>query len=126
MYVLLYVVFHLPRGDVDSLALSSLAAATTANYTLSLHDALPISRLYAKKCHACRCSSQIARPAARNCVRRGGRSDRKSTRLNSSHITISYAVFCLKKKKRKDEENIEHHIRHLQCLAAAMRRTPAS
>src|SRR5437667_1491802 len=30
--------------------------------------------------------------------------DRKSTRLNSSHITISYAVFCLKKKKKKKEE----------------------
>src|SRR2546426_8099526 len=33
--------------------------------------------------------------------RRGGRADRKSTRLNSSHLVISYAVFCLKKKKNK-------------------------
>src|SRR5437773_3398757 len=33
--------------------------------------------------------------------------DRKSTRLNSSHITISYAVFCLKKKKKKKKEKIE-------------------
>src|SRR5256885_4607725 len=32
--------------------------------------------------------------------------DRKSTRLNSSHLVISYAVFCLKKKKRKEEENL--------------------
>src|SRR5437667_4767625 len=33
--------------------------------------------------------------------------DRKSTRLNSSHITISYAVFCLKKKKKKKKENAQ-------------------
>src|SRR5438132_8851109 len=36
--------------------------------------------------------------------RRGNRRDRKSTRLNSSHTVISYAVFCLKKKKRKNQE----------------------
>src|SRR5256885_5596678 len=41
------------------------------------------------------------RPAARD---RSGRSDRKSTRLNSSHLVISYAVFCLKKKKKKRYE----------------------
>src|SRR5437667_541917 len=35
------------------------------------------------------------------------RSDRKSTRLNSSHITISYAVFCLKKKKKKKKDNTQ-------------------
>src|SRR5437868_9545060 len=37
--------------------------------------------------------------------RQGGRADRKSTRLNSSHVSISYAVFCLKKKKKKFELN---------------------
>src|SRR5437667_2413351 len=37
--------------------------------------------------------------------------DRKSTRLNSSHITISYAVFCLKKKKKKNERT-RLHTRH--------------
>src|SRR5437773_7012373 len=37
--------------------------------------------------------------------------DRKSTRLNSSHITISYAVFCLKKKKSKKETNYNKHQR---------------
>src|SRR5471032_3438205 len=51
-----------------------------------------------------------ALPISRSCHRRRGRinlsdcrqgRDRKSTRLNSSHITISYAVFCLKKKKKK-------------------------
>src|SRR5438132_14366958 len=76
--------------------------ATTYISTLSLHDALPIS-----------CSRAAAlqpvphRGAARGRPgnpqpRRGfpGR-DRKSTRLNSSHTVISYAVFCLKKKKQK-------------------------
>src|SRR5271167_5061191 len=38
---------------------------------------------------------------ARGNARRSGRRDRKSTRLNSSHVSISYAVFCLKKKKKK-------------------------
>src|SRR5437867_5927199 len=37
------------------------------------------------------------------------RRDRKSTRLNSSHRTISYAVFCLKKKKKKKKKNISNH-----------------
>src|SRR6266849_8571271 len=65
--------------------------ATTEIYTLSLHDALPISS-YTLRSHWCGtgiCSrSRDARPR-----------DRKSTRLNSSHEWISYAVFCLKKKK---------------------------
>src|SRR5256885_5467964 len=39
-----------------------------------------------------------------------GRGDRKSTRLNSSHLVISYAVFCLKKKKKKSTHtHLEHH-----------------
>src|SRR6266496_6022833 len=60
--------------------------ATTEIYTLSLHDALPIwpSRYGS-------CSRQ-----RRSCW---AWPDRKSTRLNSSHVEISYAVFCLKKKK---------------------------
>src|SRR5437870_10985053 len=37
--------------------------------------------------------------------------DRKSTRLNSSHVAISYAVFCLKKKKKKEIKSIRHHLR---------------
>src|SRR5437667_5701979 len=40
---------------------------------------------------------------------RSARSDRKSTRLNSSHITISYAVFCLKKKKTNNRNRSEEH-----------------
>src|SRR3989454_7603961 len=70
--------------------------ATTEIYTLSLHDALPISS---------------NRPGGLGgfdiytSTRTGddgafGPGDRKSTRLNSSHLVISYAVFCLKKKKK--------------------------
>src|SRR5258708_23858952 len=68
--------------------------ATTEIYTLSLHDALPIlSRLAPIQ--------NILRPLwpARKCRVRSPELDRKSTRLNSSHQIISYAVFCLKKKK---------------------------
>src|SRR5256885_5679938 len=78
--------------------------ATTEIYTLSLHDALPIwswptpsgqalpyeRRLPHFPCP--RAGTRGLRP------RSGDRPDRKSTRLNSSHLVISYAVFCLKKK----------------------------
>src|SRR6266436_2484958 len=63
--------------------------ATTEIYTLSLHDALPISPL----------RSASARHDRIPCGLSAWRRDRKSTRLNSSHGYISYAVFCLKKKK---------------------------
>src|SRR5256885_10579364 len=66
--------------------------ATTEIYTLSLHDALPISgRRRAPM------PPRVARPRRRDAARHAR--DRKSTRLNSSHLVISYAVFCLKKKK---------------------------
>src|SRR3970282_1771428 len=65
--------------------------ATTEIYTLSLHDALPISHLQNGDSEW---REQIMLRAE------GGRRDRKSTRLNSSHVEISYAVFCLKKKKQ--------------------------
>src|SRR5690242_21205914 len=67
--------------------------ATTEIYTLSLHDALPISAARHGHDHF---ESGIARGGG-SC--RPGR-DRKSTRLNSSHMSISYAVFCLKKKNK--------------------------
>src|SRR5277367_6943766 len=66
--------------------------ATTEIYTLSLHDALPICGLKA---------AQHTIPDGHAPDLIAGDRDRKSTRLNSSHITISYAVFCLKKKKRE-------------------------
>src|SRR5215211_8853378 len=70
--------------------------ATTEIYTLSLHDALPICRLSAAG-RAGRCPETGPRSAPS--PRRLVPADRKSTRLNSSHTVISYAVFCLKKKK---------------------------
>src|SRR6266480_6720391 len=65
------------------------ATATTEIYTLSLHDALPIS----PPTHAACASRPSSGPRRSRCR------DRKSTRLNSSHMSTSYAVFCLKKKK---------------------------
>src|SRR2546427_9928502 len=73
--------------------------ATTEIYTLSLHDALPISLAQDPARHL-RGVERLERlrllPDADVLDRRA---DRKSTRLNSSHSQISYAVFCLKKKK---------------------------
>src|ERR1017187_2170754 len=65
--------------------------ATTEIYTLSLHDALPISS-----------SDNFTgrRPPGSHICQPDGHKDRKSTRLNSSHRCISYAVFCLKKTVR--------------------------
>src|SRR5438270_12404573 len=74
--------------------------ATTEIYTLSLHDALPISTTSRRRSWAggsCPCSRSPQDRARAASARR----DRKSTRLNSSHSQISYAVFCLKKKKIK-------------------------
>src|SRR5438270_10118438 len=90
--------------------------AVTTIYTLSLHDALPISRRAGARAAMAAIHRTGDPAAARGRTRRGdrvGRSaaerslhrrshdvdeDRKSTRLNSSHSQISYAVFCLKKK----------------------------
>src|SRR2546422_2831190 len=90
--------------------------ATTEIYTLSLHDALPI---YTRKI-ACAASwpvrSAMYTPpekigstkvmASPTATKRSPTTgvDRKSTRLNSSHGYISYAVFCLKKKKTKQQQ----------------------
>src|SRR3712207_7768215 len=86
--------------------------ATTEIYTLSLHDALPISPLDLEqsccaqttpKNEACKhllfVRNCIQNTVIRSLLRRRRSRDRKSTRLNSSHANISYAVFCLKKKK---------------------------
>src|SRR5256885_12877645 len=82
--------------------------ATTEIYTLSLHDALPIFRRWLQVCRRgrlgtdwrakCRLGGAVAAHRSRDWHTR----DRKSTRLNSSHLVISYAVFCLKKKKIDD------------------------
>src|SRR2546427_3765991 len=81
--------------------------ATTEIYTLSLHDALPICFLGRRahgESHARRPGlDDLGRPAGELAAHAGrprssSPGDRKSTRLNSSHSQISYAVFCLKKK----------------------------
>src|SRR2546422_2381320 len=87
--------------------------ATTEIYTLSLHDALPIYRGPPLPLHR-RGAGGEGRAKLR--VTREKRQDRKSTRLNSSHGYISYAVFCLKKKKtttskRYSEVAGDHHTR---------------
>src|SRR5436189_664817 len=94
--------------------------------TLSLHDALPISPALPD---AARLDDPDGRPVDR-LVRgpdhrqrehplRLDRRDRKSTRLNSSHRCISYAVFCLKKKRKNENELLQTHNKIL--LSHAMR-----
>src|SRR5690349_22797880 len=82
--------------------------ATTEIYTLSLHDALPIS--YTGGYSLVGAASDVNGPIATVAVGADGRvyiaGDRKSTRLNSSHVEISYAVFCLKKKKKYIDDHL--------------------
>src|SRR2546426_1001637 len=78
--------------------------ATTEIYTLSLHDALPISaRLPGEGREILDAPLRLALrdPEHRQAEGSVEYLDRKSTRLNSSHLVISYAVFCLKKKKHR-------------------------
>src|SRR5690349_24953408 len=103
----LSVVYRIPdryRADLEHTALFSHSYPASAKfYTLSLHDALPISTV----------SIQNGRPIWRlictesdwsSRLKNGfGPGDRKSTRLNSSHVEISYAVFCLKKKTYRED-----------------------
>src|SRR5699024_12877582 len=79
--------------------------ATTEIYTLSLHDALPILNAKATRSPPMpRRHPSWKRPST-SALTRAVSQDRKSTRLNSSHVSISYAVFCLKKKKKKERED---------------------
>src|SRR2546422_6908668 len=98
--------------------------ATTEIYTLSLHDALPIY-LYVSLDAATQRDAvprggrrAAAAPRPRPLARGGrgrGRGDRKSTRLNSSHGYISYAVFCLKKKKKQNMRSSRGDTRSKEC-----------
>src|SRR5439155_22188535 len=83
--------------------------ATTEIYTLSLHDALPIYLTLVDLAADNRAGFD---PDANYADCTATAEDRKSTRLNSSHVAISYAVFCLKKKKhaRRDTNEIEFTI----------------
>src|SRR2546422_3125177 len=84
--------------------------ATTEIYTLSLHDALPI---YHRRedlpadSRAQRTSNALGHRDLSQGLRQPG--DRKSTRLNSSHGYISYAVFCLKKKNTQQQHHADDH-----------------
>src|SRR3712207_6969778 len=83
--------------------------ATTEIYTLSLHDALPISAIAEGSLAGLAAAVAIGKAGQtelRVAQSRGSEEDRKSTRLNSSHANISYAVFCLKKKKKKNSHKI--------------------
>src|SRR5205814_8334726 len=97
------------------------ATPTTEIYTLSLHDALPISETHAHAAYiSCapatgktpspldnRFPDRLRAPGAGAPGRAAATErDRKSTRLNSSHLGISYAVFCLKKKKTKNNRTL--------------------
>src|SRR5689334_24756069 len=102
----------------DSLPLLFNHTTTTKIYTLSLHDALPISVTVSSggdsgwaRASTGTAESSDARAAMEREARVGNvaiRRDRKSTRLNSSHSSISYAVFCLKKKKYKYNSYISY------------------
>src|SRR6266446_391959 len=83
--------FRMPAASPSSFFFFS-ETATTEIYTLSLHDALPIwsTIIPAGSSGSAACRAETEGSAS---------TDRKSTRLNSSHLVISYAVFCLKKKK---------------------------
>src|SRR5207249_10267747 len=84
--------------------------------TLSLHDALPILMLPGSKAptgpSSSTCGSRMTWPSEPR--------DRKSTRLNSSHVSISYAVFCLKKKNRFES----CRGRHISDIRTQMGRNP--
>src|SRR5207247_9567022 len=102
---------------IDALIILATAPPSPQIYPLSLHDALPISVFddgttgpkgvadeVEKK------AKQLGAQPIRYVIRSGDKdfrailaTDRKSTRLNSSHEWISYAVFCLKKKKEQDK-----------------------
>src|SRR5438128_8343626 len=95
--------------------------ATTQIYTLSLHDALPI--LCQPGTHV---SARWSQSRGRVTARAGAAAryrDRKSTRLNSSHGSRSYAVFCLKKKRLREEKRAgseERNGTERRCMRAVL------
>src|SRR5690606_41916089 len=111
------------RCLLSLITLSVNAPATTEIYTLSLHDALPIfghahavafgrdgrmkvgQRLAIIEPGAFGHEALDELEHAVGAIDEAAQRDRKSTRLNSSHVKISYAVFCLKKKKKKKNRN---------------------
>src|SRR3989442_5586784 len=96
--------------------------ATTEIYPLSLHDALPIS----VDAHApAALGPELRGLETEQAVLELRAEDRKSTRLNSSHVRISYAVFCLKKKNihpsKPAANDAAARLRHPDLVTAALR-----
>src|SRR5258708_24716965 len=83
--------------------------ATTEIYTLSLHDALPISLLMALLSSTVKSVIAPGKLLMKLGWSDTEKGDRKSTRLNSSHQIISYAVFCLKKKNIHSQHQYAPH-----------------
>src|SRR5437868_4191018 len=100
---------YLPHLHTSTLSVFLFTATSTSDiYTLSLHDALPIFRLSEHLTHDLNSRRwlfykfiwpDVYRLMCSWATTETEIEDRKSTRLNSSHVSISYAVFCLKKKK---------------------------
>src|SRR5690606_41712407 len=118
--LLLYLHIRIPLSSLPLFFLFN-APATPRISTLSLHDALPICQwllpsepLYWFWAVAITSTWLVYWISTLHFGLRfsnlswRGLIDRKSTRLNSSHVKISYAVFCLKKKKKKQNESTEH------------------
>src|SRR5436305_9809290 len=117
--IVLYFVWSC-RYDVSFVSFFFNDPATTEIYTLSLHDALPILSMSWSRSRA-----RVPVTAGSPCCPPGdpvlagdASPDRKSTRLNSSHVRISYAVFCLKKKKSNQSKCIwcSSLTSHYDCL----------
>src|SRR5436305_11385027 len=89
--------------------------ATTEIYTLSLHDALPICAVPGSIPQVSHQHADVSRMEdvfVEYLTDIEVAPDRKSTRLNSSHVRISYAVFCLKKKKKADIIDMRRRLKH--------------
>src|SRR5688572_33043906 len=106
MYSLLLTIYTYTVSSLTSSFFFFNAPATPQIYTLSLHDALPISRPRIHECDVVHGAMRRKPDRFRCSCGHKTAEDRKSTRLNSSHSQISYAVFCLKKKKKKKKLNI--------------------
>src|SRR5690606_41556175 len=96
--IVVYVIYFRRFHHTSFSVFFSHATPPTEIYTLSLHDALPISWCRSWGSQSSSMFSTGGRSSPRSPLIML-RKDRKSTRLNSSHVKISYAVFCLKKKK---------------------------
>src|SRR5204862_2983373 len=98
------------------------ATAPTEIYTLSLHDALPILPVFNERIAKAQelrnryrsVHAAAAVPVQIPILLPALKVDRKSTRLNSSHVEISYAVFCLKKKKNRQRRELTRSRRRLR------------